>query len=185
MVQKHKGFLQLLVLFAIVMYIVLGIITPIVNRRLSPSEAFSKFVCRPIPKSVTDIKTDRLIRWNGWHRFVFHFKIDEEDLSLILNKKPFKEIQYFRYNPETGWFKWAKEKPPNYFESPQPPHWKSSSGVLYDISSGEIEPEWLSIEQWDNPKVYLYIVRDVYRLRFLAYNKELGEAYFVDYRSPD
>ena len=89
MAQKHKGFIQLLVLFAIVMYIILGIIDPILNKRLSPSEAFSKFVCRPIPKSVTDIKMDRLIRWNGWHRFVFHFKIDESDLSSIINSKPF------------------------------------------------------------------------------------------------
>jgi len=185
MTQKHKGFIQLLVLFAIVMYIVLGIITPIINRRLSPTEAFSKFVCRPIPKSVTNIKMDRKIRWQGWHRYVFHFKIDEEDLSLILKRKPFQEIKYFKYNPETGWFNWAKEEPPNYFESPQPPPWKSSSEVLYDISSGEIEPEWFNIEQWDNPKVYLYIVRDVYRLRLFVYSNKLGEAYFIDYRSPD
>ena len=90
MAYKHKGFIQLLVLFAIVMYIALGIIDPVVNKRLSPSEAFSKFVCRPIPRSVTDIKMDRLIRWNGWHRYVFHFKIDEADLPSILNSKPFQ-----------------------------------------------------------------------------------------------
>jgi hypothetical protein len=131
---------------------------------------------------------DRLIRLNGWHRYVFHFKINETDLSLILNKKPFQEIKYFKYKPETGWFKWAKEKPPVYFESPQPPPWKSSGEVfevLYDISSGEIEPEWFNIEQWDNPKVYLYIVRDVYRLRLFVYSNKLGEAYFIDNRAPD
>jgi hypothetical protein len=29
------------------------------------------------------------------------------------------------------------------------------------------------------------MVRDIFRVRFLIYNKELGEAYFIDYRSPD
>ena len=129
---------------------------------------------------------DRSVRHlGGWHRYVFRFKIDEADMSLILNSWPFQEIQYFRYNPKTGWFKWANEKPPDYFESPRPHPWESSGGPLYNISSGEIEPEWFNIEQWDNPKVYLYIVRDVYHLRFLVFNNKLGEAYFIDLRSPD
>ncbi len=121
MAQKYKGFIQLLVLFAIIMYLVLGIVTPIVNRRLSPSEAFAKFVCRPIPKSMTDIKMDRLIRWHGWHRYVFHFKSDEADLSPILDSWPFQEIKYFKYSPEYGGLEWAKEEPPDYFQSPNPP----------------------------------------------------------------
>ena len=57
--------------------------------------------------------------------------------------------------------------------------------TLYNIRSGEAEPEWFNIEQLDSPKVYVYIVRDVYRLRLLVYSKKLGEAYFIDYRSPD
>ena len=176
MVRKYKGFIQLLVLFAIIMYIVLGIATPIVNRRLSPSGAFRKFVCRPIPKSVTEIKMDRLIRWRGWHRYVFHFKIDEADLSPILNSWPFQEIKYFKYSPEYGGLE---------IESLQNTPWESFGWTLYNIRSGKAEPEWFNVEQWDSPKVYLYIVRDVYRLRLLVYNKKLGEAYFIDYRSPD
>ena len=45
MAQKQKGFVQLPVLFAVIMYLVLGFVTPIVNRRLSPTEGFAKFVC--------------------------------------------------------------------------------------------------------------------------------------------
>ena len=184
MVQKHKGFVQLLVLFAIVMYIVLGIITPIVNRRLSPSEAFKKFVCRPIPKSVTEIKMGRLIRWTGWHRYVFNFKIDEEDLLPILDSWPFQELKYFKYSPEYSGLKWAKEEPADYAQSLNPPSWESSSMQLYNIRSGESKPAWFNLEQWDSPKIYVYDVRiDARRLRLLVYNKKLGEAYFIDYRT--
>lgn len=173
MTQKHKGFIQLLVLFAIVMYIVLGIIDPVVNKRLSPHEAFSKFVCRPIPKSVSDIKMDRLIRWNGWHRYVFYFKIDEADLSLIINSKPFKEVSEFEYTG-SGYLSWEYLGP------------GSRQGfLLYPQTGRSPAPEWLELQNWENPKVYLYMVRDIYRVRFLIYNKELGEAYFIDYRSPD
>jgi len=173
MVQKHRGFLQLLVLFAIVMYIVLGIIDPIVNRRQSPSEAFSKFVCRPIPKSVTEIKMDRLIRWNGWHRYVFHFKIDEADLSSILNSKPFKEVSEFKYTG-SGHLSWEYLGP------------GSRQGFsLYMQTDRSPAPNWFKLQNWESPKVYLYMVRDIYLVRFLIYNKELGEAYFIDYRSPD
>lgn len=173
MAQKHKGFIQLLVLFAIVMYIVLGIITPIINRRLSSSEAFSKFVCRPIPKSVTDIKMDRLIRWNGWHRYVFYFKIDEADLSSIINSKPFKEVSEFEYTG-SGLLSWEYLGP------------GSQQGFsLYTQTGTSPVPNWFKLQNWENPKVYLYMVKDIYRARFLIYNKELGEAYFIDHRSPD
>jgi len=176
MAQKQKGFVQLLVLFAVIMYLVLGFVTPIVNRRLSPTEGFAKFVCRPVPKSVTEIKMDRLIRWDGWHRYVFNFKIDEADLSPILNSWPFQEIKYFKYSPEYGGIK---------IGGLQNTPWEMEGMTLYNIRSGEAEPEWFNIEQLDSPKVYVYIVRDVYRLRLLVYSKKLGEAYFIDYRSPD
>jgi hypothetical protein len=173
MAQKHKGFIQLLVLFAVIMYIVLGIIDPIVNRRLSPTEAFSKFVYRPIPKSVKEIKMDRQVSWLGSHRFVFHFKIDEEDLSPIINSKPFKEVSEFEYTG-SGHLSWEYIGP------------GSQQGFsLYMQTGSSPAPEWFELQNWENPKVYLYMVRDVYRLRFLIYNKELGEAYFIDYRSPD
>jgi hypothetical protein len=176
--------------FLIVLFILLLVMMAISIYTLkppsSPSQGFLRLVCHPIPKSVTEIRMDRRVRYlGGWHRYVFRFKIDEADLSPILNSWPFHEIRYFRYNPETGALEWANEEPPDYSESLHPPPWESSGMQFYNIRSGESEPEWCNIEQWDNPKVYLYIVRDVYRLRFLVYNNKLGEAYFIDLRSPD
>ena len=142
----------------------------------SPSQGFWRLVCKPIPKSVTEIRMYRLAGWRGWHRYVFHFKIDEADLSPILNSWPFQEIQHFTYNPETGSLSWKSL----YFKNLP----ISSVTPLYNIRSGESEPEWFNLEHWDNPKVYVYAVRGgARRFRFLVYNKKLGEAYFIDYRS--
>lgn len=182
----HK-FKYCLIIFCILLFLTLAIaIYTLIKPPSSPYQGFRRFVCKPIPKSVTEIRMDRLVRYiGGWHRYVFHFKIDEADLSTILSSRLFQEIRYFIYNPETGWLTWAKEEPPDYLESLQPPPWESSGMELYNIRSGETEPEWFNVEQWDSPKVYVFVVRDVYRLRFLVYNKKLGEAYFIDYRSPD
>ena len=147
-------------------------------------------MCNPIPKSVTGIRMGLLARSRGRHTYVFHFKIDEADLSPILNvqhsiflSRPFQELQYFRYSPETGSLEMAEELQHIEGMSPIP---RESFGIdLYKIRSGETEPEWFNLEQWDSPKAYVYVVRDVYRLRFLVYNEKLGEAYFIDYRSPD
>jgi hypothetical protein len=145
----------------------------------SPSQGFLRLVCKPIPKSVTEIKMYRLAGWRGWHRYVFHFKIDEADLSPILNSWPLQEIRHFKYNPETSILSW---EPIDFFKNLQLP----SSRELYNIRSGESGPEWFNLEQWDNPQAYKYTVRgEVRRLRLLVYNKKLGEAYFIDCRSTD
>lgn len=166
--------------FLIFLFILLFVTVPISIYNLkppsSPSQGFWRLVCKPIPRSVTEIKMDRLTRWRGWHRYVFHFKIDEADLSPILNSWPFQEIRHFKYNPEYGSLSW---EPPD-FKSLQP----SSHMQLYNIRSGKSGPEWFNLEHWDSPKVYVYAVRvDARRYRLLVYNKKLGEAYFIDYRS--
>jgi len=156
-------------------------------RSPSPSQAFRKFVCDPIPKSVKEIKMDRrveLLGLVGAHRYVLHFRIDKEDLWPIVNSKQFKEVQYIEYDDESGLLRWAEEPPPNPY-SEEPLSWKTVSLSLYSLRSGETDPAWFSLEQWDSPKVYVLEDRNVYRARFLVYNEQLGEAYFIDYRMPD
>jgi len=171
----HK-FKYLLIVLLILLFVMMAISIYNLKPPSSPSQGFWRLVCKPIPKSVTEIKMDRLARWHGWRRYVFHFKIDEADLSPILVSWPFQEIKHFKYSPEHGGLSW------------EPPDFKSlqhSSGIqLYNIRSGESGPEWFNLEQWDSPKVYVYDVRiDARRLRLFVYNKKLGEAYFIDYRS--
>jgi hypothetical protein len=194
MAHKYK-YKYYLIVSSIVLFLMLAIaiysLYTWIRPPSSPSEGFKRYVCNPIPKSVKEIKIHRSIRYiGGWHRYVLHFKIDEADLSPILNvqhsmfvPRPFQELQYFEYDPVTGHLTWAKEL--QHIEG-MPPFPRESFGMyLYNIGSGETAPEWFNVEQWDNPKVYVYVVRDVYRLRFLVYNQKLGEAYFIDWRSPD
>ena len=170
----HK-FKYLLIVLLILLFVMMAISIYNLKPPSSPSQGFWRLVCKPIPKSVTEIRMYRLAGWRGWHRYVFHFKIDEADLSPILNSWPFQEIQHFTYNPETGSLSWeslVKNLP------------TSSVTQLYNIRSGESEPEWFNLEHWDSPKVYVYAVRvAARRYRLLVYNKKLGEAYFIDYRS--
>jgi len=156
-------------------------------RSPSPSQAFRKFVCDPIPKSVKEIRMDRhveLLGLIGKHRYVFYFRIDEVDLLPILNSRPFQAVQYIKYNDESGMLTWAREPPDldsnNFYQNTY-----GLSLTLYSLASGERVPEWFSLGQWDSPKVYLFWERNVIRVRLLVYNKELGEAYFIDERAPD
>lgn len=176
---KHK-FKYFLIFLFILLFVMVAISVYNLKPPSSPSQGFCRFVCKPIPKSVKEIKMDRSTKWwRGWHRYVFYFKIDEEDLSHILNSWPFQEIRHFKYNPETGMLSWD---PTDFKKSLQLP----SSRQLYNIRHGESLPEWFNLEQWDSPKAYKYMVRnDAHRFRLLFYNKEPGEAYFIDYRSQD
>ena len=183
---KYRRYLlvsAILVWLALLLTLVIWIWPP-----SSPSEGFKRYVCNPIPKSVREIKMHRSVRYiGGWHRYVLHFKIDEADLSPILNvqhsmfvPRPFRELPYFEYDPETGRLRWAKEL--QHIEGMPPFPRVERSMCLYNIGSGETAPDWFNVEQWDSPKVYAYIVGDVYRRRFLVYSEKLGEAYFIDYR---
>jgi len=177
MAHKFKYFL---IFLFILLFVMVAISIYNLKPPSSPSQGFWRLVRKPIPKSVNEIKMDRLTKWwRGWHRYVFHFKIDEEDLSHILNSWPFQEIRHFKYNPETSILSW---EPIDFKGSLELP----SSKQLYNIGPGESVPEWFNLEQWDSPKAYKYMIRsDVHRFRLLVYNKELGEAYFIDYRTQD
>lgn len=188
-----RNFKYCLIVFSILLFLMLAsgiyVFYTLIMPPSSPSQGFRRYVCNPIPKSVTGIRMDLLARSLGRHTYVFHFKIDEADLSPILNvqhsifvPRPFQELQYFRYSSENGHLTWAEEL--QHIEGMAPIPRMSFSIDLYKIHYGETEPEWFDLAKWDSPKAYVYEVRDVYRL-FLVYNKNLGEAYFIDYRSPD
>ncbi len=80
--------------------------------------------------------------------------------------------------------RWAEEAPPDPY-SQEPFSWKTTSLHLYSLRSGETDPDWFTLEQWDSLKVYVWEQEKVFRVRFLVYNEQLGEAYFIDYRVPD
>jgi len=169
---KYRYYLFVLLASLLLVLLLLTISIAILMRPPSPSQAFREFVCDPIPKSVKEIKVDRPFKLLG-HRYILHFLIDEADLFPILNSKPFREVQHIEYT-ENGGLWWGDH-----------PMGNRHGLSLYSLRSGETEPEWFNLEQWDSPKVYVLEEEDVIRMRLLIYNKELGEAYFIDYRLPE
>jgi len=132
---------------------------------------FIRYVRFPIPKSVKNIKADRPSWEVSGHKYVMRFKINKNDLKLILNSRPFKEmidVQYRRYG--RGVLRWRLD-----------PH--HAEGILLYPSYGRPGPKWFRPDQWKNPKVYRFRERNTsYRehLQVLIYNEELGEAYLIE-----
>lgn len=193
MAHKHKKYLLILLIAPMLVFLTLAIAIYILTTPPSASRAFRRFVCDPIPKSVKEIKMDRHVPLRGFlgkHRYLFHFSIDEADLSLILNSRPFKEVQSIKYNDKNGILSWGDEPTiiTGYTDSVTSHTSVKQRGLsllLYNVHSEERAPEWFSLEQWANPKVYVFEQREVIRIRILVYHKNLGEAYFVDWRGPD
>jgi len=181
--RKRKRYLLILAASVFLVLVMLAITIAHLVRPLSPSRAFRKFVCDPIPKSVREIKVDLASGFLGDYMYVLHFRIDEPDLLPILNSRPFREIQYIKYDSTTGSLSYAEEDP--YSLRPAIRRAVGRGFGLYDVCRGEREPEWFNLEQWDSPKVYMWEKEriDLYHVRLLVFNKELGEAHFIAVRA--
>ncbi len=178
MAHKYKNYMIVLLFSSIIgffVFFILGIATGVTFTILyikpSPARAFKRFVYDPIPESLKEIRMDHPFRLIG-HRYILNFHIDEADLSLIINSRPFKQVQYIEYN-QNGLLWWGDH-----------PKGSRHGFTLYRLHSGETEPEWFRLEQWDSPKVYV-VESKRYRIRILVYNDDLSEAYFIDYLNPD
>jgi hypothetical protein len=133
---------------------------------------FRRYVCKPIPKSVKNIKVHR--PWEtGGHRYVMHFKISKDDLQLILNSRRFKEMMDVKYKIKKGILVWQKDPSQGW------------SLTVYSPSEGRPGPKWFRPDQWDNSKVYFF--KDMFgsyqsHWQVLIFNEELAEAYVVEYQ---
>lgn len=133
------------------------------------SRVFKKYVYKPIPKSVKDIKLHRPFELSG-HRYVMHFKINKTDLELILNSRRFKEMMSFWYR--NGILSLRMDT-------------SHGGGSLPLFRERQHHPKWFRPDQWDNPKVYRFKERNIeYRenMKILIYNEKLNEAYFIEYQ---
>ena len=134
------------------------------------SRVFRRFVCKPIPKSVTDIKVDHPWELSG-HRYVMHFKISKDDIALILDSRPFRQVMNVEYG--RGFFSWDVD----------PSHGESLP--LYRVSEGQLGPDWFRPAEWANPKCYEFRESNLdYRehIQVLIYNEDIGEAFVVEYQ---
>lgn len=140
------------------------------------ARAFRRYVCRPIPASVTAIRADLGPSRSG-RKHVLRFKIDAADSAAILESRSFERFASVSFNGYSL-----------IWENPQGPTYRTSWGgnsedmALYWTRK---PPEWFKPGDWDRPKVYRF--REKWgkssrsHVQVLIHNERLGEAYFIDY----
>ncbi|HUU18795.1 MAG TPA: hypothetical protein VMW72_16715 [Sedimentisphaerales bacterium] len=68
------------------------------------STAFRRYVLNPIPESVTNIRADQPKKIRGY-RYTFRFKINRDDLGLLINSRPFMRVWNVKYkNRNLSWY---------------------------------------------------------------------------------
>lgn len=156
------------------------------DRRMSETEAsaaFGRYVLAPIPESVTNIRADQPKKIRGY-RYTFRFKINRDDLGLLINSRPFMRVWNVKYkNRNLSWY-W--ESGDGNYGIPK----YGSSMVCYKYTR---EPDWFRPGLWDNPEAYAFwkegdlvniqrFGKDTsgpVEIRVLVYNEKEAEAYYV------
>ncbi len=161
------------------------ILTIIIALEISKGHrAFRRYIFKPIPKSVKDIRADLPWQYTG-RRYILYFKINESDLALILNSRSFEEFEGVIYT--NGRLYWGYIGNPQLDPLQNPFHGDFTEHLLLDVpgSGRRPVPEWFRPNEWNKPKVYSFRERwgksDRERRQVLIYNEELSEAYFVEY----
>jgi hypothetical protein len=181
-------------IFCLVAFAVLTITASMACRR-SPgsrqsepweSRIFKKYVLEPIPKSVADIKVHELDVPGLGRRHVMRFKIEKNDVTLILNSRAFREFDSVSYN-ELGYLTWhgAPNVTVDPAEGPQIVFGGGAWLPLYTKQRQQDEPEWFNPNALSSPKAYVLTQRHGKSTRdltkVLVFDEDTEEAYFVEY----
>jgi len=154
------------------------------------SGIFKKYVLKPIPKSVSDIKVDKLSPgglFGSGRKYVIHFKISKADTALILNSRAFKEFEWAAYRQGTYWgnLEWG-----NMGIHGLDPRKNLSLGTntqsIIMYTRQQPPSEWFKPNEWDGLKVKVYSFKEKwgrsrrYRTNVFIFMEDLGEAYFIE-----
>jgi hypothetical protein len=150
-------------------------------RGTAESRLFGRYVLRPVPTSVQEIKVDKPSWGHRGRKFVFCFRIGKADVPLIYKCRPFQKFDWVAYH--FGNLFWG-----NMRDDESDPRLNPFAGVnvagavLYQY--GYPRPEWFAPNDWRNAEVYVFRERweqtAWVHTQILIYNDESGEAYFVD-----
>lgn len=139
---------------------------------------FRRFVLRPIPASVQEIRADHceishfIERLYGSREraYVLRFSISQEDVLRIVATRGFKRWEPIQYSDGVLTF-------------------KDTDGYEMGIelyTDGRSEPDWFDLARWEEWQTY-YMGEDGIDLSWLdasllLYNEQMASAYFVKYR---
>jgi hypothetical protein len=147
--------------------------------RRKPAVLFERYVLKPIPRSVAEIRVDQPLSLGGYE-YVFRFRICRADLSLILDSRPLERIAKMSITPDGRCLGWDWNPEGQY----------SPGGLTFDAYSNSpraaVPPSWYSdLGHWVNFEAYaLEYMKNrpgmtaTSILEILIYNETLGEAYF-------
>jgi len=141
-------------------------VLPMKLRLPAPAEElYRRHVLQEIGDSVRDIRLVRTAASKVNQGYTFRFKINRTDVDSILDSRPFKKVK--KMECRNGILSLECYLAPGLTTHIHPP----------DVC----KPKWLKLETWENPETYLLREEDEHRrnMWLLAYNEQLGEAYFV------
>jgi hypothetical protein len=133
---------------------------------------FRQVVLDPIPASVTDIRMDRPASYGR----VFRFSVNEADFRSIQKARSLQECGDFQCDGGDilctfrDWDKNVAGQTEGF-----------TSTVYHDV---QWKPRWFDLPSWKNPEVwasYGEVRPHVTEVQVLAYNRELGRAYFIQF----
>ena len=125
---------------------------------VNPYTALTRYVIDPVPKSLKNIKVVQTLSVRGYG-YVFGFKINEEDLNLIIESRHLKMSKYLRYSG-------------TYLEIDYDSS-KDYAALLFQPNHGIKEPKWFHPQSCST---YALVGDNFHEI--LLYNKNKGEAYF-------
>ena len=145
--------------------------------------AFREYVFGSIPESVTNIRADKPKKIRGY-RYTFRFKINKDDLGLLINSRPFVRVWNVKY--KNGHLCWTWDRGEGNYGFPK----YNSSMICYKYTR---EPGWFGPSLWENPEAYAFCKEGSLvntqtfgkyssgpnEIRVLLHNENEAEAYYV------
>ena len=165
-----RHMLPLCLLFLVAIFICVTIVWRV---RRDPTALFERYVLKPVPQSVAEIRVDQPGSWQGYG-YVFRFRINRADLSRILNCRHLERIPNMSVSPDGRILHW---------------NWNSGGGLTWsaysDSPHAPVPPSWCTdLGHWVNFEAYaLEYMKNrpgmtaTKILEILIYNETLGEAY--------
>ena len=160
---------------------------------LSDTDLFEEFVLSPVPASVSVLRVHRPKYYYG-KVYVMNFKIDGNDVQTILDSRSFVEYSNWQFDPKDRYspLEWKHTLE---LKDPVDDKKESQKIVQTDMISldvdenGQNKPGWFRPDQWLGSRLYVCDIRkspdnpnNIIR-HAIIYNKELGEAYYLIYRT--